>query len=126
MTTAPPWPPPAHIAATPIPPPRRPNSCTSVVSIRAPVAAIGWPRLQPLPKKLTRSSSSRVLAARGDRHRGERLVDLPQRHVAGRQAGPVQHLADRLHRAETGVPGSTPAEAHALTDPSSFSPCDAA
>ena len=26
MTTAPPWPPPAHIAATPIPPPRRASS----------------------------------------------------------------------------------------------------
>ena len=45
-----------------------------------------------------------VFAARRDRHRRERLVDLPQRDVAGRQSGAVEHLADHLHRAQTGVP----------------------
>ena len=40
-TMAEPMPPPAHIAATPMPPPRRRSSCTSVVTIRPPVAAIG-------------------------------------------------------------------------------------
>jgi hypothetical protein len=55
MTTAEPIPPPAHIAATPRPPPRRRSSCTSVTSIRAPVAATGWPSEQPLPFTFTRS-----------------------------------------------------------------------
>ena len=41
ITAADPIPPPAHIAATPMPPPRRRSSCTSVTSIRAPVAATG-------------------------------------------------------------------------------------
>ena len=56
-TTALPMPPPAHMAATPVPPPRR-SSWTMVMIMRAPVMAIGWPRLQPLPSTLTMPSSS--------------------------------------------------------------------
>ena len=44
-----------------------------------------------------------VFAARRDRHRGEGLVDLPQRDVGRLQAGPVEHLADHLHGAESAV-----------------------
>jgi len=58
-------PPPAHLAATAVPPPRRPSSCTSVRTIRAPVIATGCPRLQPLPRTFTMASSipsSRVTA----------------------------------------------------------------
>ncbi len=57
ITAADPMPPSAHIAATPMPPPRRRSSCTSVTSIRAPVAATGCPSEQPLPFTLTRSGS---------------------------------------------------------------------
>src|SRR6201987_539065 len=57
MTVAEPIPPPAHMAATPIPPPRRRNSCTRVTSILAPVAATGCPSEQPLPLTLTWSGS---------------------------------------------------------------------
>ena len=54
MTTAPPWPPPAHIAATPMPPPRR----CRLVDERGHHARTGRgdrmrPRLQPLPEKFT-------------------------------------------------------------------------
>ena len=47
---------PAHIAATPVPPPRRRSSWMSEIVMRAPVIAIGWPRLHPLPRTLIRSS----------------------------------------------------------------------
>ena len=57
MTVAEPIPPPAHIAATPTPPPRRRSSCTSVTNILAPVAATGCPNEQPLPLTFTRSGS---------------------------------------------------------------------
>jgi hypothetical protein len=40
-TTAVDMPPPAHMAATPVPPPRRRSSCTRLMTMRAPVAAIG-------------------------------------------------------------------------------------
>ncbi len=57
-----------------------------------------------------------VLAARRDRHRGERLVDLPQRHVGRLQSGTVEDLADDLDAAEAGVAGS---DAHRAPCPDS-------
>ena len=43
------------------------------------------------------------LAARRDRHRRERLVDLGEVDVADRQAGALERLRDRGDRAEAGV-----------------------
>lgn len=37
-----------------------------------------------------------AIAACGDRHGGERFVDLPQRHVADRKTGALQHFTDEL------------------------------
>ena len=52
-TIAAPMPPPAHIETTPSVAPRRRSSPSIVTTMRAPVAAIGWPRLAPLPLTLT-------------------------------------------------------------------------
>ena len=52
-TSAEPMPPPAHIETTPWVAPRRRSSLIMVTTMRAPVAAIGWPRLQPLPLTFT-------------------------------------------------------------------------
>ena len=102
MTVAEPIPPPAHIAATPIPPPRLRSSCTSVTSIRAPVAATGWPSEQPLPLTLTLVRVDVEQLDGGHAHRRERLVDLEQVDVGERKPGPCQRFRDRLDRRETG------------------------
>ncbi len=115
--TAPPMPPPAHMAATAMPPPRRRSSWTSVTSMRAPVAAIGWPRLQPLPfgVDLGRVDAEQLRCADAPGRR-EGLVDLEQVDVGDRQA--------RRGRAPSGSPrsgrgrcsaGSTPTDAQDRT-----------
>ena len=63
--------------------------------MRAPEAPIGWPRAIAPPLTLTFSSSMPSIADRVERHRGERLVDLPQVDVVDRQARLVQRLASR-------------------------------
>ena len=119
-------PPPAHSAATPMPPPRRCRSPSSVVTIRPPVAATGWPRLQPLPLTLTVSGSRpsiRVLATATEANAS--LIsnsftsdsEMPARDsafgIASVGASPVRT-------------GSTPTDAQPLTTPSGVSPCAAA
>ena len=94
---------PAHIVATPMPPPRRRSSWISVVTMRAPVAATGWPRLQPLPFTLTISWSKPRIRLRRDRHRRERLVDLHELDVLVVEPGAGQRLRHRERRAEAGV-----------------------
>ena len=76
--------------------PRRRSSSSIVTTMRAPVAAIGWPRLPPLPLTFTIDWSMPSLRVDRDRHRAERLVDLPQVDVArstGRRASSAFAIA---------------------------------
>jgi hypothetical protein len=108
-------PPPAHIAATAVPPPRRRSSWTSVSTIRVPVIATGWPRLQPLPRTFTIVSSipsSRVTATGTEAkaslisHRSMSLILSPARSRA---------FGIAIDGASPVSAGKTPALAHART-----------
>src|SRR5882672_6499640 len=57
-TTAAPRPPAAEAVARPRPPPRRRSSCRTVLTMRAPVAASGWPMAIEPPWMLKRSMST--------------------------------------------------------------------
>ena len=86
-----------HAARSPSPSPRRRrctaprrrascrclrNAPSSVTTIRAPDAPIGWPSAHAPPCTLTLSCGDPVLLHRRHRHDGERLVDLEQIDVA--------------------------------------------
>src|SRR5690606_22833199 len=125
-TSAEPMPPPAHMAATPTPPPLRAKSFTRVVTIRAPVAAIGWPRLHPLPLMLTRSSSrpSSRTAAIGTEAKAS-LISNSSTSPTVRPA-----FSGAWGTAFTGAKpvrtGSTPTEAHDLITARTGRPCSSA
>jgi hypothetical protein len=100
MTVAEPIPPPAHIAATAIPPPRRRNSCTGVTSIRAPVSATGCPSEQPLPFTLSGVQVEHLDGGRA--HRREGLVDVEQVHVRDRNPSARRRFRCGIDRRQTG------------------------
>ena len=83
MIMADPMPPPAHMRDAAEAWRRGGAARASIVTImRAPVAAIGWPRLAPLPLTFTIVLRDPELAHGGDGHRAERLVDLEEVDVA--------------------------------------------
>ena len=94
--------------------PRRRASCpgrrrapSSVTTMRAPEAPIGWPSAQaPPPCTLRRCrATGRTLGHRGHRHRGEGLVDLPQvDRLPGSQPVFFSTFIDGAGRCDRGEP----------------------
>ena len=70
-----------------------------MVTIRAPEAPNGWPRAIAPPLTLTLLGSSRKHPHRRHCLGGERLVDLDQIELVGRQTCPGQRLLARRDRA---------------------------
>src|SRR6476659_6518969 len=126
ITVAEPMPPPAHIVATPIPPQRRRSSWMSVVTMRAPVAATGWPRLQPLPFTFTMSWEKPRI--RLDATAIDANASLISTSATSSVSSPAR--ASAFGTATVGPrpvsAGATPADAHDRTVASGSSPLAAA
>ena len=110
-----PMPPAAQIEIRPRPEPRSASCLASVATMRAPVAAKGWPMatLEPFgfilsrsmdPERAARSSllPAEVLGfpglQRAQHLRGERLVDLVDVEVLQLEPGAVEHARHRVGR----------------------------
>ena len=92
-------PPPMHSAATPRLPPVFFSAPSSVTTMRAPEAPIGWPSAQAPPWTLTLSCGMLELVHRRHRHRGEGFVDLEQVDVARRSSrSSCSSFCDRADR----------------------------
>ena len=76
------------------------SSWSSVATIRAPLAPIGWPSAIAPPLTLTFDPVEAELAAVGQRLGGERLVDLDEVERLDRHLDPVEQAADALDRGE--------------------------
>ena len=63
-------------------------------------AASGWPSAMAPPLTFSRSGSIGSSLQAGEHLRGERLVQLDEIDLVERQAGQLQRLADRRHRAD--------------------------
>ena len=84
--SASPWPPPPQSAAAPTPPPRRLSSSARCRAMRAPDMPIGWPEGDRAAVDVDLVGVDAELLGRGQADRGERLVDLDQVEVGGRDA----------------------------------------
>ena len=118
-----PCPTPMHMVAAARRAPRRRNSCSSVVVIRAPEQPSGWPIAMAPPLTFTRSGSS--FSSRRHRHRlrRERLVHLDQVEVLEPPARPAEHLAHGRHRPDPHVvAGARPPRRCPHSGPSAAAP----
>ncbi len=96
MISASPWPPPPHSAAAPTPPPRRWSSRARCSTTRAPDMPTGCPSAIAPPLTLTSVLLDAELAGRLDADGGERLVELEEVDVGGRDALLLRRLRDRV------------------------------
>ena len=92
-------PPPMHSVARPFFASRFCISCSSVTSMRAPEAPIGWPIAIAPPLTLTLAGIPAQVLVHRQRLRGERLIGFDQVQVIDLPSGPRQHLAGGRDRA---------------------------